>query len=185
VHVHYICTRWWRYWKAACSYGCRLLPVTGTICAKNVESSRQTYFRIQVQAEESFEALEDMIEMETPLPLQHVANVHLYRSSVGAAANVGSLPPLLRSSVASVGAYEGSSEGSEGGYLDIDASMSEDASAPHSGIAQSSTSRPLRRNVDARGPRKGHDSGSSSRESYDDDRGNSDSDIYSSDSPTR
>lgn len=33
------------------------------------------YFQIPMQADHSFEALEDMIEMDTPLPLHHAMNV--------------------------------------------------------------------------------------------------------------
>jgi hypothetical protein len=83
------------------------------------------YFETPVLDDHSFEELENIIEMDTPLPLQHSKIVPLYKKVIAMAPTGGSLPPLLRSSVASVGGYEGSSEE---GYLDVDASMSEDAS---------------------------------------------------------
>lgn len=136
------------------------------------------YFETPMQAEQSFEELEDMIEMDTPLPLQHTNVVPLYPRNVGVAVNPVSLPPLLRSSVASVGDYEGSSDG---GYLDVDASMSEDGSILRRNVTHTSTNLSSRQNLEAFRHRSG-DSVSSDHEKYNDDI--SDSDICSSDSST-
>jgi hypothetical protein len=137
------------------------------------------YFEIPLQADHSFEELEDIIEMDTPLPLQHSVNIPLYSNSVGAAATARSLPPLLRSSVASVGDYEGSSEGE---YLDVDASLSDDASSLRFNVAQSCTSFPPRKDADVLGRSPGECSNSSNQESCDAGDGNSESNILSFDS---
>ena len=132
------------------------------------------YFQIPMQADHSFEALEDMIEMDTPLPLHHAMNVPLYQRSIAGAATTGSLPPLMRSSVASVGDYEGSSDG---GYLDVDASMSEDGSSLRRNVDQSSATRPSQNKVEVFRRTAGDYSVSSDHESYEDE-----SDVCSSDS---
>jgi len=134
------------------------------------------YFEIPLQADHSFEELEDIIEMDTPLPLQHSSNIPLYSNSVFVTATARSLPPLLRSSVASVGDYEGSSEGE---YLDVDASLSDDASSLRFNFAQSCTSFPSRKDADVLGRGPCERSNSSNQESCDAGDGNSESNIDS------